>query len=163
MPEGTVRAPNVAPGPQHPDCPEAATVPVVRGQAALGPALSGTEIVVNLLPLTRHTRGFLCARLFGAMPRGGAVVNFGRGAHLVEADLLAALDRGHLHRAVLDVHAVEPLPPDHAFWRHPRVTVLPHVAAQTDRRSAAQVVAANLARLEAGLAPLHRVDRTRGY
>lgn len=163
MPEGTVRAPNVAPGPQHPDCPEAATVPVVRGQAALGPALSGTEIVVNLLPLTRHTRGFLCARLFEAMPRGGAVVNFGRGAHLVEADLLAALDRGHLHRAVLDVHAVEPLPPDHAFWRHPRVTVLPHVAAQTDRRSAAQVVAANLARLEAGLAPLHRVDRTRGY
>jgi glyoxylate/hydroxypyruvate reductase A len=145
------------------DLPEAPAVPLVAGEAALGPALSTTEILVNLLPLTPHTRGMLCARTFDAMPPGGAVVNFGRGDHLIEADLLAALDRGHLHRAVLDVHAIEPLPPGHVFWRHPRITVLPHVAARTDQRSAAQVVAANLARLEAAEVPWHQVDRRRGY
>lgn len=151
---------NVRPRPELPDAP---AVPLVAGQAALGPALSTAEVLINLLPLTPHTRGFLCARTFDAMPPGGAVVNFGRGDHLIEADLLAALDRGHLHRAVLDVHATEPLPPGHAFWRHPRITVLPHVAARTDQRSAAQVVAANLARLEAGLTPLYQADRRRGY
>ena len=145
------------------DLPEAPAVPLVAGEAALGPALSTTEILVNLLPLTPHTRGMLCARTFDAMPPGGAVVNFGRGDHLIEADLLAALDCGHLHRAVLDVHAIEPLPPGHVFWRHPRISVLPHVAARTDQRSAAQVVAANLARLESGEVPWHQVDRRRGY
>jgi glyoxylate/hydroxypyruvate reductase A len=145
------------------DLPDAPAVPLVAGEAALAPALSTTEILVNLLPLTPHTRGMLCARTFDAMPPGGAVVNFGRGDHLIEADLLAALDRGHLHRAVLDVHAIEPLPPGHVFWRHPRITVLPHVAARTDQRSAAQVVAANLARLEEGEVPWHQVDRRRGY
>jgi glyoxylate/hydroxypyruvate reductase A len=90
-------------------------------------------------------------------------VNLARGAHVVEADLLAALDSGHLHRAVLDVFATEPLPVAHAFWSHPRVTVLPHVAAQTDPRSAAVVVAANVAALRRGLPISHRVDRARGY
>jgi glyoxylate/hydroxypyruvate reductase len=81
----------------------------------------------------------------------------------VEADLLAALDSGHLRHAVLDVFHTEPLPPGHAFWQHPRVSVLPHAAALTDMRSAAQVVSHNLARLLAGQAPLHLVDRSRAY
>jgi glyoxylate/hydroxypyruvate reductase A len=97
------------------------------------------------------------------MKAGAALVNFGRGGHVVEADLLAALDAGTLAHAVLDVFATEPLPPSHPFWRHPRVTVLPHVAALTDLRSAAEVVAENLARLQAGQPVLHRVDRARGY
>lgn len=138
-------------------------IPVLQGTAALDAALARCEILINLLPLTPHTRGFLNARLFCAMPAGSAVVNFGRGGHLVEADLLAALDQGRLQRAVLDVFGQEPLPSDHPFWQHPRVTVLPHVAALTDLHTAAQVVARNLQRLKAGQPVLHLVDRARGY
>ena len=132
-------------------------------QVPLAPQLATADIVVNLLPLTERTRGLLDARCFAAMRQGASLVNLARGAHVVEADLLAALDAGHLHRAVLDVFAVEPLPPEHVFWRHPQVTVLPHVAALTDERSAAAVVAANLRALAAGTPIAHRVDRARGY
>jgi glyoxylate/hydroxypyruvate reductase A len=97
------------------------------------------------------------------MPRGASLVNLARGAHVVDADLLAALDGGHLHRAVLDVFHREPLPAEHPFWRHPQVSVLPHVAALTDERSAAEVVAANLRALAAGAPIAHVVDRARGY
>jgi glyoxylate/hydroxypyruvate reductase len=97
------------------------------------------------------------------LPRGASIVNLARGAHVVDADLIAALDAGHLQRAVLDVFHVEPLPAGHAFWRHPRITVLPHVAALTDERSAATVVAANLRALAQGAPIAHRVDRARGY
>lgn len=121
------------------------------------------EIVVNLLPLTPATRGLLDARCFAAMPRGASLVNLARGAHVVDADLLAALDGGHLNRALLDVFAAEPLPPDHPYWRHPRVTVLPHVAALTDERSAAAIVASNLRALAQGRPPAHQVDCERGY
>lgn len=136
------------------------------GAAALAPLLSASDIVVNLLPLTAATRGLIDARFLAALPPGAGLVNLARGAHVVETDLLAALDAGRLRDAVLDVFAVEPLPADHPFWRHPRVTVLPHVAALTDERSAASVVAANLAAWRAG-APAGAltgwVDRARGY
>ena len=125
--------------------------------------LSGAEIVIDLLPLTPATRGLLDADFFAAMPRGASIVNLARGAHVVDKDLLAALDSGHLHRAVLDVFHEEPLPPEHRYWRHPRVTVLPHVAALTDPRSAARVVAANLHALREGAPLAHLVDRARGY
>jgi glyoxylate/hydroxypyruvate reductase A len=121
------------------------------------------EVVLNLLPLTPHTRGLIDAGFLGRMKAGAALVNFGRGGHVVEADLLAALAAGRLAHAVLDVFASEPLPADHPFWQLPRVTVLPHVAALTDLRSAADVVASNLARLQAGQPLLHLVDRARGY
>jgi glyoxylate/hydroxypyruvate reductase A len=134
-----------------------------RDAAPLAPLLATAEIVINLLPLTPATRGLLGARLFAALPRAASLVNLARGAHVVDADLLAALDSGHLQRALLDVFHSEPLPAGHTFWRHRKVTVLPHVAALTDERSAAQVVAANLRAL-AGAAPLaHLVDRSRGY
>jgi glyoxylate/hydroxypyruvate reductase A len=134
-----------------------------RDGAPLAPLLGAHEIVVNLLPLTSQTRGLLDARLFAAMRARSALVNFGRGGHLVDADLLAALDAGHLRHAVLDVFHAEPLPAGHRFWTHPRVTMLPHAAALTDHRSAAAVVAANLRALGEGRPIAHGVDRARGY
>jgi len=125
--------------------------------------LRGSSIVINLLPLTPATRGLLDARFFAAMPRGAALVNLARGAHVVEADLRAALGSGRLGHAVLDVFEREPLDPKHPFWRHPRVTVLPHAAALTDPRSAAPLVAANVRAVLDGQPIAHVVDRARGY
>jgi len=138
-------------------------VGVIGGADALRRQLAGTEVVVNLLPLTADTRGLLDAAFFAAMPRHGAVVNLGRGAHVVDADLLLALDEDRLRHAVLDVFHHEPLPADHRYWQHDRVTVLPHAAALTDPRSAARVVAANVQALAEGRPVAHQVDRTRGY
>jgi glyoxylate/hydroxypyruvate reductase A len=125
--------------------------------------LAQAQIVVNLLPLTPETRGLFNAEALARMPRGASLVNLARGAHVVEADLLAALDGGHLQHAVLDVFDTEPLPAGHAFWSHPSVTVLPHVAAPTDPRSAASVAANNIQALRDGRPLQHLVDRTRGY
>jgi glyoxylate/hydroxypyruvate reductase A len=125
--------------------------------------LAQTDILVNLLPLTPQTRGLLDAGSFAALPPGASVVNLARGAHVVDADLLAALNRGHIQRAVLDVFHTEPLPADHAYWQHPQVTLLPHAAAQTDARSAAAVAVANLRAAAAGQALTHLVDRRYGY
>lgn len=141
-------------------------VPGVRvhtGTAGLHTALAGAQVLVNLLPLTPDTRGLLNAHLLARLPRGAAVVNLARGAHVVDADLLAALDAGHVGHAVLDVFAAEPLAGDHPYWRHPQVTVLPHVAAQTDERSAAAVVAANITALAQGGPLRHLVQRDAGY
>jgi glyoxylate/hydroxypyruvate reductase A len=143
--------------------PGSSGVRVLHGVQGLETGLAAAEVVLNLLPLTPHTRGLIDAGFLGRMKAGAALVNFGRGGHVVEADLLAALAAGTLAHAVLDVFASEPLPPDHPFWQLPRVTVLPHVAALTDLRSAADVVASNLARLQAGQPLLHLVDRARGY
>lgn len=140
-----------------------AGVQAVFGDAALAARLPATDVLVNLLPLTPATRGLLSASLFARLPRGAGIVNLARGAHLVEPDLLAALDAGQVGHAVLDVFAHEPLPPDHPYWSHPRVTVLPHVAAATDPRSAAAVVGANLRALAEGGPIAHLVDRRRGY
>ena len=143
--------------------PAPAGVAVQAGPDALAALLNAAEIVVNLLPLTPATRGLLDAKCFAALPAGASLVNLARGAHLVDDDLLAALDSGHLRHAVLDVFNSEPLPGGHPYWQHPRVTVLPHVAALTDARSAAQVVAANLQALRDGAPLAHLVDRARGY
>lgn len=134
-----------------------------HGLDALDAVLGANRVVVNLLPLTPATRGLFDARRLAQLPRGAGLVNLARGAHVVEADLLAALDAGALGHAVLDVFAVEPLPAGHAFWRHPRVTVWPHAAAQTDLRSAAAIAAANVRALREGRALAHLVDRVRGY
>ena len=130
---------------------------------AIDGVLGDADIVISLLPLTPATTGFFDRARFAQMRRGASFVNLARGAQVVEADLLAALDEGQLSHAVLDVFATEPLPAEHPFWRHPLVTVLPHVAAQTDPRSAAQVVAANIRALRAGQPLQHLVDRQRGY
>ena len=134
-----------------------------RDGRPLPPLLAASDVVVNLLPLTPDTRGLLDASFFAALPPKASLVNLGRGAHVVDADLLAALDSGHLRHAVLDVFNTEPLPAGHPYWHHPRVTVLPHAAASTDPRSAAPLVAANLRALRDGGQILHRVESSRGY
>ena len=142
------------------------TVPGLRslaGDAALQDVLAEAQVVVNLLPLTPATRALFDTRRFARMQRGASLVNLARGAHVVEADLLAALDSGQLQRAVLDVFQTEPLPPQHRFWTHPRITVLPHVAAQTDPRRAAAIAARKVRARRDGRPPLHLVDRSRGY
>jgi glyoxylate/hydroxypyruvate reductase A len=134
-----------------------------RDGTPLLPRLAASDIVINLLPLTAETRGLVDAAFLAALPRGAGLVNLARGAHVVDADLLAALDSGHLGHAVLDVFHTEPLPPGHPFWQHPRVTVLPHAAAFTDPRSAAAVAVANVRAALEGRPIAHRVDRRRGY
>lgn len=136
---------------------------VTHGREGLTALLGQADIVVNLLPLTLETQGLFDARTLGTMRRGASLVNLARGAHVVEADLLSALDAGHLRHAVLDVFRDEPLPEAHPFWTHPRVTVRPHVAAQTDPRSAAEVVARNVRALREGRPLAHLVDRVAGY
>lgn len=121
------------------------------------------QVLVNLLPLTADTRGLLAAPLWSDGPEGIHLVNLARGAHVVDADLLAALDTGQVGRAVLDVFHAEPLPAGHPFWHHPRVTVLPHCAAQTDPVTAAQVVARNLRTFQAQGLLDYEVARQRGY
>jgi glyoxylate/hydroxypyruvate reductase A len=133
------------------------------GQEGLGPFLARTDILVCLLPLTAETRGILDGRAFAALPPGAAVINAARGGHLVEADLIAALESGKLSAATLDVFADEPLPPPHPFWRHPRITVTPHVAAVTRPECAAREIAANIRRCRAGGPMRGTVDRRRGY
>ena len=144
----------------------AAPEPGVRlhaGVDALPMALAEASVVVNLLPLTPETRGLLNAGLLAQLSTGASIVNLARGAHLVETDLLQALDNGRLAHAVLDVFGIEPLPSDHPFWTHERITVRPHAAAQTDVRSAAAVAAANIEALAAGRPIAHLVERSRGY
>jgi len=138
-------------------------VALEHGMDALWPLLACSDIVINLLPLTPQTGDLLDRRFFEALRPGAGLVNLGRGGHLVEADLLQALECGQVGHAVLDVFRSEPLPAEHPFWKHPQVTVLPHIAAATDMRSAARIVAGNLQALRDG-EPLHDlVERSRGY
>jgi glyoxylate/hydroxypyruvate reductase A len=134
-----------------------------HGEDALDELLAKAEVVVNLLPLTPATRGLFNADRFKAMRPGASLVNLARGAHVVEADLLAALDSGRLRHAVLDVFTQEPLPAEHPLWRHPKVSLLPHVAALTDPRSAAVIAAKNVRALREAQPLKNQVDRTRGY
>lgn len=121
------------------------------------------DILLCLLPLTPATRGILDQNLFASLPQGAALINMGRGAHLVEEDLIPALNSGQLAGAVLDVLQDEPPAPDHPFWDHPRIRLTPHIAAMTQTESAFEVLLANIRRHQRG-EPMHGlVDRHRGY
>src|SRR5665213_596097 len=133
------------------------------GPVGLDALLARSEILVSLLPMTPETDGILDAALFARLPRGAGLVNAGRGRHLVEADLLAALESGQLSAAVLDVFRDEPLPPHHPFWRHQRVVVTPHVAAETHPPTALPIIAAAIRDFEAGRPLGNLVDPRRGY
>lgn len=135
----------------------------LHGDAGLQVALAAAQIVVILLPKTPETENLLNARTLGLLPRGAVILNPGRGAVIDDDALLAALDAGLIGHATLDVFRTEPLPADHPYWAHPRVTVTPHIAADTRAPSAAQVIAENIRRGQAGEALLHLVDRARGY
>ena len=134
-----------------------------HGDDGLIPFLNRSEILVCLLPLTPATTGIINAHTLAALPRGATVINAARGGHVVDADLIAALDRGHIAHATLDVFATEPLPVEHPFWRHPRITLTPHVASVTISETASRVVIEGLKAMRAGRRPANLVDLAKGY
>jgi glyoxylate/hydroxypyruvate reductase A len=142
---------------------EAAEVPIFDGPGQLEPFLSQTDIAVCLLPLTRETEGIFRARTFAMMPRGAMLVNVGRGKHVVEADLIRALDSGQLSYAALDALWPEPLPPESPLWLHPKVTVMPHVARRPTVAQLVTEIAANIRSIETGGRLLQEIDKTMGY
>ena len=133
------------------------------GDEQLPAFLGQCEIVLCVLPLTEQTRGILNHQLFQHLPKGAALVNMGRGGHLVEADLLEALADGQLSAAVLDVLEQEPAPTDHPFWHHPHILLTPHIAAMTQPESAFGVLLENIRRHQRGESMLGLVDRERSY
>jgi glyoxylate/hydroxypyruvate reductase A len=142
---------------------EIAGAQTYAGKDQLKPFLATSEILVCLLPLTDETRGILGKDTFDALPRGAAIVNCGRGEHLVVPDLVAALASGQLRGAVLDVFASEPLAVDDPLWRTAGVIVTPHMASMASQSVVATQVADNIRRLLAGEALHHEVDMQRGY
>ncbi|MFK3777743.1 2-hydroxyacid dehydrogenase [Agrobacterium sp. NPDC089420] len=140
-----------------------AGVETLTGDHGLRALLEKSDILVCLVPLTDATRGLLDAHRLASMKQGAALVNFARGAVIIADDLVAALDSGRLSHAVLDVFEQEPLSASSAFWRHPKVTVLPHISAPTSRESSARIVAGNVhVWRETGKLP-ETVDMARGY
>lgn len=133
------------------------------GEDGLGPFLAECDILVCLLPLTEETRGILCRDLFYRLPRGARVINAARGSHLIQQDLVAAIDDGHIAAAMVDVADPEPLPEGHLFYTHPAIFLTPHVAGVTRIETAVHSIIANLRREQAGLPLEGEVDRRRGY
>ncbi|MBT3237193.1 MAG: glyoxylate/hydroxypyruvate reductase A [Rhodospirillaceae bacterium] len=133
------------------------------GEDAFTPFLGRTDILVCLLPLTEATRGILNADTLSQLPEGAYVINAARGGHQVEADLLAALDSGHLAGAALDVFNEEPLPASSPIWDHPKVLVTPHIASLSSPGSAAREIAANIRRIRKGEEPTDQVSLDAGY
>jgi glyoxylate/hydroxypyruvate reductase A len=138
-------------------------VTTYAGEAQFESFLDGVKVLVNLLPHTPDTNDVLNQRTFSKLARGAYLVNIARGAHLVDDDLLAALESGQLTAATLDVFHNEPLLDDHPFWTHPRITVTPHISALTLRAESVAQVARKIAALERGEAIGGIVDRERGY
>lgn len=133
------------------------------GPGGLKEFLGVSDVVICLLPLTPDTENILCRKNFDFMPDGGYVINVGRGSHLVEQDLLFALESGKLGGACLDVFREEPLPPAHPFWTHPKITVTSHISSITDTKDVAVQIVDNYHRLKRGETLLHTIDRTAGY
>jgi glyoxylate/hydroxypyruvate reductase A len=140
-----------------------AGVQCFAGAAQMGAFLAGTRVLVNLLPLTPDTENILDRATLSQLQPGGYVVNVARGAHLVDDDLLALLDSGHLAGAALDVFRTEPLPAAHPFWRHPKIVVTPHTSARTLRDESIAQIARKIAALERGEPIAGVVDRDKGY
>lgn len=142
---------------------EAEKVKFFAGSDTLPDFLARTDILVCLLPVTDQTRGILNAKTFAQLPEGAAVINLGRGAHLIEEDLIAALDSGHLGGATLDATTPEPLPADSPLWKHPKITIMPHVARRVRPETVGPQVVENIRRDRAGQPFLWQVDRAAGY
>jgi glyoxylate/hydroxypyruvate reductase A len=140
-----------------------AGTPSFAGAATLPAFLARSHILVCTLPLTAATRGILDAQALSHLPAGAYLINVSRGHVLVEADLVAALDAGHLAGATLDVYATEPLPAESPLWRHPKLLCTPHIAAEPRPEIAASQFVDNLRRARAGLPLVNVVDRARGY
>jgi glyoxylate/hydroxypyruvate reductase A len=149
---GWSRSPKVVPGIQS-----------FAGEDQLDAFLAASRVVVCLLPLTPDTENLLNAERLAKIRTGGYLINVARGAHVVDADLIAAIDSGHLAGATLDVFRVEPLPSGHAFWNHPKITVTPHTSARTLRSESIAQIASKIGALQRGEAVAGRVDAARGY
>ena len=134
-----------------------------HGPDGLEAMLRRSDILLCLLPLTPETRGILNRRTLGLLPRGAFLLNAARGGHVVQDDLLAALDGGQVAGAALDVFEPEPLPPEHPFWGHPRVVMTPHAASITIPSSAAPQVVENLRRARSARPLVNLVDFGAGY
>lgn len=137
--------------------------PCASGMDGLRTVLEQADFIVTLLPKTPETENILNAQTLSWTKRGPCIINPGRGALIDDAALIAALDAGQIAHATLDVFRTEPLPQTHAFWHHPRITVTPHIAADTRADGAAKVLVENIRRGLGGEALLHLVDRDRGY
>ena len=133
------------------------------GPEGLPGFLASLDIVVNLLPGTLATRGLIDAAFLARLPPSAGLINVGRGEHVIERDLLDALDAGRLAGAVLDVATVEPLPADSPLWSHPLVTVTPHIASEASRDEQADVVARAIRQIESGERPALLYEPSRGY
>ncbi|MDR0227276.1 MAG: glyoxylate/hydroxypyruvate reductase A [Burkholderiaceae bacterium] len=133
------------------------------GTRELDAFLAGTRVLVNLLPLTPDTENIIDARSLGLLRSGAYVINVGRGGHVVDEDLVAAIDGGHVSGALLDVFRTEPLPEGHPFWAHPRITLTPHTSARTLARDSVEQIVGKLAALVRGETVTGRVDLRRGY
>lgn len=133
------------------------------GDADFDAFLRRSEVLVCLLPLTPETDSILDRDLFAKLPAGACVINAGRGEHLVEEDLLAALDSGQVGGATLDVFRKEPLPDDHPFWDRPEVLVTPHVASLIDPLAGGKVIAKNIRLFRAGKPAPDMIDSAKGY
>ena len=133
------------------------------GPEGLDAVLARAEILVLLLPHTPATENILDAEALARLPEGAVILNPGRGALIDDEALLAALEAGRVSQATLDTFRAEPLPEDHPYWRHPRVTVTPHIASETRPATASRVIAENIRRGEAGEPLLHLIDRAAGY
>ncbi|MEO0431425.1 MAG: glyoxylate/hydroxypyruvate reductase A [Cyanobacteria bacterium J06656_5] len=140
-----------------------AAVQVFAGQQQLSDFLAASKILVCLLPLTPETENILNVDTLSQLPQGAYVINVARGDHLVEQDLLSLINNSHLSGACLDVFRQEPLPPDHPFWSHAKITVTPHIASLTDPISVAPQIVDNYRRMTTGQPLLNQVDRPRGY
>jgi glyoxylate/hydroxypyruvate reductase A len=143
--------------------PQAGVITMHHGHAGFDKLLSTCQLHVCILPLTDETWHIFGADAFAAMPRGAYFINGGRGAQVDEAALLQAIVSGHIAGATLDVFEHEPLPDNHPFWDESRITIWPHVAAQTNPETAAQQVADAIMAVQAGHVPANLVDRQRGY
>jgi glyoxylate/hydroxypyruvate reductase A len=149
---GWSRTPKAVPG-----------VQCFAGQDQLDAFLQSSRVLVCLLPLTAETWDILNLKHLSRLRPGGYVINVARGAHVVDEDLLALLDSGHLSGATLDVFRTEPLPPGHPFWSHPKITLTPHTSARTLRSESIAQIAGKIAALERGEPVAGRVNASRGY
>jgi glyoxylate/hydroxypyruvate reductase A len=125
--------------------------------------LSQSDVLICLLPLTDETQGVLGSQLFKHLPKGAFLINPGRGGHLIDNDLVEALDSGQLSGALLDVFSLEPLAVDHPFWKHSKVIITPHVAAKNVPSQSAEQIIMSIESVERSELPAGQVDRLRGY
>ncbi len=140
-----------------------AGVQCFAGATQLSDFLRASKVLVNLLPLTPDTRDILRLETLSQLQGGGYVINVARGAHLVDEDLIALLDSGHLAGATLDVFRDEPLPAEHPFWQQPKISITPHTSARTLRDESIAQIAGKIRALEAGQPMAGTVDLARGY